>query len=66
MFEQMKWEDAYKLWNGGCYDFYNILSSPAIAEPVFVGILRFSSFFRTEAASAVLPLWPQLKCKRQF
>lgn len=45
MFEQMKWEDAYKLWNGGCYDFYNILSSPAIAEPVFVEYKRDGYFY---------------------
>lgn len=36
MFEKMKWEDAYRLWNDGCYDFPEILSVPATAEPVFV------------------------------
>ena len=27
-----------------------------------LGILRASAFFRTEVATAILPLWPQLKC----
>lgn len=36
LFEKMKWEDAYRLWNDGRYDFPEILSSPATAEPIFV------------------------------
>ena len=36
MFEEMKWEDAYRLWNDGRYDFPEILSDPAAAEPIFV------------------------------
>lgn len=36
MFEKMKWEDAYRLWNNGCYDFHEILSAPVAAEPIFV------------------------------
>lgn len=36
MFEKMKWEDVYRLWNDGCYDFSEILSAPVIAKPIFV------------------------------
>lgn len=36
MFEQMKWEEAYKLWNYGSYHFPETLSAPVTAETVFV------------------------------
>lgn len=36
MFEKMKWEDAYRLWNDGRYDFPEILSAPATVEPILV------------------------------
>jgi hypothetical protein len=36
MFEQMKWEDAYKLWKRGCYKFPKLLADPVTAETVCV------------------------------
>lgn len=36
MFEQMKWEEAYSLWNYESYSFPEILSTPITAESVFV------------------------------
>lgn len=36
MFEKIKWEDAYRLWNDGRYEFPGILSAPIIAETIFV------------------------------
>lgn len=36
MIERMKWEDAYKLWEDGCYEFPEILQAPVDAETVFV------------------------------
>lgn len=36
MFEQMKWEDAYELWKGGCYSFPKLLTDPVSSETVFV------------------------------
>lgn len=36
MFEQMKWEETYSLWNNNSHYFSNILSEPITAESVFV------------------------------
>lgn len=36
MFEQMKWEDVYELFNRGCYHFPKLLTEPVSAETVFV------------------------------
>lgn len=36
MLEQMKWEEAYSLWNYNSYNFSEILSAPITAESVFV------------------------------
>ena len=36
MFEQMKWEDVYKLWQRGSYHFPKGLTAPVSAETVFV------------------------------
>lgn len=36
MFEQMKWEEIYSLWNNNSHYFSNILSEPITAESVFV------------------------------
>jgi hypothetical protein len=36
MFEQMKWEDAYKLWKRGCHKFPKVLTDPVTAETVCV------------------------------
>lgn len=45
MFEKLKWEDAYKLWNKGCYHFPNFLSAPATAESVFVEYEKDGYFY---------------------
>ena len=45
MLEKMKWEDTYKLWQDGCYDFPDILSAPVAVEPVFVEYEREGNFF---------------------
>ena len=36
MFEQIKWETVYELWEMGCYHFPEVLSLPMSAETVFV------------------------------
>ena len=36
MFEQIKWEEVYLLWNYSNYNFSEILSAPITVETVFV------------------------------
>lgn len=36
MIKQMKWKEAYSLWNENSYNFSEILSAPITAESVFV------------------------------
>ena len=36
MNERLEWEDAYRLWKDGCYEFPEILQAPVDAETVFV------------------------------
>lgn len=36
MIERIEWEDAYRLWKDGCYEFPEILQAPVDAETVFV------------------------------
>ncbi|MCI5955925.1 MAG: hypothetical protein MRZ54_02955 [Clostridiales bacterium] len=57
MFEQMKWEDVYSLWDESSYNFSKILSAPMTAEPVFVEYNQKDSIYgfdwlQNEAAQA--------------
>lgn len=36
MLEKMTWQEAYKLWNDGCYYFPELRSAPVTVEAVFV------------------------------
>ena len=36
MFEQMKWENVYELWQRGRYHFPKVLTDPVSTETVFV------------------------------
>ena len=45
MLEKIKWKDAYRLWNNGCYNFPENLSKPVSAEPVFVKYEKDGYFY---------------------
>lgn len=45
MFEEMKWEDVYKLWKADCYRFSDMLSSPVSAETIFVEYKQEGYFY---------------------
>lgn len=45
MTEPIKWEEAYRLWKSGTYNFPENLSAPVAVEPVFVEYNRPGYFF---------------------